>query len=91
MAAPTVIQSHEQLHQAPYRFAAAVTPNDGADLSAVTQAIYVGGAGALVVDLVGDGGTVTFAAVPAGTTIALAVQRVRATGTAATSIVALYR
>lgn len=71
--------------------ARAVTPADGADLPAPgpCQALYVGGAGALIVDTV-RGATVTFAAVPAGTTIHLRCKRVRATGTVATSIVALY-
>jgi hypothetical protein len=70
--------------------AAAVTPADGADLAKAAQALYVGGAGALVVDTK-LGTTVTFAAVPAGTTLLLRVKRVRSTGTTATSIVALYK
>ena len=51
--------------------------------------IYVGGAGSLTVDMAA-GRSVTFAAVPAGTTLAIRVDQVFATGTTATSIVALY-
>jgi hypothetical protein len=73
----------------PHNHAAAVTPSDANDLANVASAVYVGGAGALVVITAG-GETVTFAAVPAGTTIPLRVARVKATGTAATSIVAVW-
>lgn len=67
---------------------AAVTPSDTVDLTFITRAIYVGSAGALTVILAG-GATVAFAAVPAGTWLWIAVTRVKATGTAAGSIVAL--
>lgn len=67
---------------------AAVTPSDTVDLTFTTRALYVGGAGALTVVL-SSGVTVTFAVVPAGTWLWLAVTRVKVTGTAATSIVAL--
>jgi hypothetical protein len=73
-----------------YNYLAAVTPSDTVDLPlGLTDALYVGGAGALVVVLEG-GETVTFAAVPAGTTLRIRIKRVNTTGTAATSIVALY-
>ena len=92
MAAPATTVSNPNFTavEAPFRYAAAIAPNDGADIARPSHAIYVGGAGSLNVDLDGDGGTVAFAAVPAGTTIRMAVRRVRATGTAATSIVALW-
>lgn len=70
-----------------YKRAVAVTPSD-ATVLLKTRAIYVGGAGALALTI--NGVNVTFAAVPAGTTIRIEATRVRATGTAATSIVALY-
>lgn len=73
----------------PYVDAAAVAPSDTNDLAAVTRGLYVGGAGALTV-ITAAGNTVAFAAVPAGTTIRIRVSRVKLTGTAATSIVALY-
>lgn len=68
--------------------ALAVAPNDGADLSKAGR-IYVGGAGAVVVDTIG-GDTVTFAAVPAGTVLPVRVKRVRSTSTTATNIVVLF-
>lgn len=66
----------------------AITPSDTVDCAAVTRKVYVGGAGALTV-ITKAGTTLTFAAVPAGTTIDLRISRVMATGTVATSIVGL--
>lgn len=69
--------------------AAAVTPAD-ADLPVFpTIGIYVGGTGNLTVQMAG-GGTVTFSAVPAGAYLPIRVDRVNATATTATLIVALY-
>lgn len=73
----------------PFANAAAVTPSDSADLADVTQALYVGGAGALAVVMQG-GQTVTFSAVPVGTVLDIRVSRVKATGTTATLIIALW-
>lgn len=74
-----------------YGRAAAITPNDSVELPAHTRAIYVGGAGTLIVDMSDDAAAnITFLAVPAGTTLPLRVRRVHATGTTATSLVALY-
>jgi hypothetical protein len=71
--------------------AAAVTPHDTNPLSrGKTAALYVGGAGALIVRMAGESADTTFAAVPAGTTLPIQVTHVRSTGTVATSIVALY-
>ena len=71
--------------------AVAITPNDSTDLSETTKSLYVGGAGALVVRLVGAPSTnVTLAAVPAGTTLPMRVVRVLSSGTGATSIVGFY-
>ena len=69
--------------------AAAVTPSDSTDLTFVTRALYVGGAGTVVVDMAETGTTISFVGVPAGTFLPLRVKRVRATSTTATSIVAL--
>lgn len=71
-----------------YRNAAAVTPHD-TNAIATTAALYVGGAGAVKVDMA-SGATVTFSAVPAGAILPIQVIRVYATGTAATNILALY-
>lgn len=73
----------------PVRDAAVVTPNDGADLPRTARAIYIGGAGALRITPINGAADITIAAVPAGTMLPIAVRRVWATGTTATSIVAL--
>jgi hypothetical protein len=69
--------------------AAAVTPSDGTDLTFVSKKLFVGGAGNLVV-ITAAGNTVTFTGVAAGTILPIRVSRVKATGTTATNIVAMY-
>ncbi len=67
----------------------AITPSDSSDLPGVaTGGIYVGGAGAVTVTLK-NGSTVTFSAVPVGTTLYIQAKRVWATGTGATLLVGL--
>lgn len=68
--------------------AAAVTPNDGADLS-IGQALglYIGVTGDVALDTP-NSSNVVFKAVPVGV-LNVAATRVRATGTTATNIVAL--
>lgn len=73
----------------PAENAAAVTPNDGADLTTATRYVYIGGAGAMKVDMVG-GQTVTFTGLLAGNVYRLRVTRIYATGTTVTNIVALW-
>ena len=73
----------------PAENAAAVTPNDTNELDYATTALYIGGAGNVTVRML-MGGTVTFAAVPAGTQLRIRAKGVNATGTTATNIVALY-
>lgn len=71
------------------RNTAAVTPSDSQDLTAVTTALYVGGAGDLtIVDA--NGNTTTFKAVPVGTTLNVSAARVKSTNTTATQIVAIW-
>lgn len=70
--------------------AVVVTPNDSADLTTVpTKGIYVGVTGDLKVTL-NDGSTVTFTSLSSGVIHPLSVKRVWATGTTATSILAVY-
>ena len=70
--------------------AAAVTPNDGADLSRIpTRSLWIGGAGNVNVDMA-DGTTVLFSGCTAGSILPVQVKRVRSTNTTATLIVALY-
>jgi hypothetical protein len=84
-----VIDSSRADFTAPAIGAAAVTPNDSTDLSRTpTRALYIGGAGNLVVDMA-EGPTVTFTAVPVGI-FPISVKRVRSTSTTATNIIALY-
>lgn len=73
----------------PATHAEAVTPSDTVDLTAISRALYVGGAGNLVVITMG-GETVTLVGATAGSIIPLRVTRVKATDTTATSIVSLY-
>lgn len=58
-------------------------------VSNACRAIYVGGAGT-VVAVRTDGTAVTFAGVPAGTTLPIVAIRVNSTNTTATSMVALH-
>lgn len=71
------------------RRAAAVTTSDSSIFEEPTRAVYIGGAGTLKVDMV-SGGTVTFTGLLAGTLLPVQVVRIYATGTTATSIIALY-
>jgi hypothetical protein len=70
--------------------AVAVTPSDSTDLTYTTRALYVGGAGTVVVNMNSTGSSISFVAVAAGSILPIRVDRVRATGTTATSIVALF-
>lgn len=69
--------------------ASPVTPSDVTVYSPAFRALYVGGAGAVAITTAG-GTDVVFAAVPAGTTLRVAGTKVKATGTVATNIVALF-
>lgn len=73
--------------------AVSVTPNDSTDLSQVPRALYIGGAGDVEVHMSGEPGTdtaVVFSAVPAGTILPIRPDRVLASNTTATLILALY-
>lgn len=70
--------------------ATAVTTSDTVDLpDNATRGLYVGATGTVKVDMVG-GGTVTFVGVPAGAVLPIQARRVYATGTTATTILALW-
>lgn len=69
--------------------AVAVTPSDGADLATFARALYIGGEGDVSCVTVG-GDTVIFTAVAGGSILPVRVSRVRATGTTATGIVAVW-
>ena len=72
----------------PARRLVPVVPSDGADLAQLPKGLFVGGAGNL--SLVMEGGViVALTGVQAGSLLPIRPLRVRATGTTATSIVAL--
>lgn len=65
-----------------------VVPADGTDLPTRPRALYVGGTGDIVATM---GGTdLTFKAVPVGTWLWISPTRIKATGTTATLMLALY-
>lgn len=70
--------------------ASAVTKSDSTTFSPAAIGLWVGGAGDVAVRMYGSQTNVTFAAVPAGTTLPIQVDRVLSTGTTATSIVRLW-
>lgn len=74
---------------APFARGAAVVPAD-ATVIPQTDALFVGGAGNLTVTMQ-DGNDLTLTGVTAGSVLPLAVSKVKATGTTATNIAALYR
>jgi hypothetical protein len=80
--------SHANSLTAPARDGFAITPNDAADITAVTRAVYVGGPGNLAIVLQ-SGATVTLSNVASGSLLPLRIKRLLATGTTATSIVGL--
>ena len=68
----------------------AVTPSDSTDLTYSTcRAIYIGGDGNIsLVD--GNAAAIVFTGVTAGSILPVQTARINATGTTATSIIALY-
>lgn len=72
----------------PGKFAAAITPSDVTNLTAVTRAIYVGSAGGNITAVI-NGSAVLFTAVPIGI-LPIQCSRVNATGTTSTNLVALW-
>jgi hypothetical protein len=71
------------------RRAVTVATSDTVTYDQPTRGVYVGVGGTVKVDMV-SGGTVTFVGVVAGTLLPIQVERIYATGTTATSMVALY-
>ena len=71
------------------RRAADVVTSNTVTYESPTRGVYVGVGGNVKVDMV-SGGTVTFVGVPAGALLPIQVERIYATGTTATNMVALY-
>lgn len=74
---------------APARKAFSITPDDAADLSQFTKAIYVGFGGNVALRTVGSDDDVVFVNVASGSTLDLRCQAIRSTGTTAANIVGL--
>lgn len=89
MAAADPFSASKANLSSPYTGGEAVTKHDTNELTKVTRALYVGGAGTLTV-ITSDGSTIAFGAVTAGTLLPLRVKIVKNTGTSATSITALW-
>jgi len=71
------------------RRATTVITSDTVVYEQPTRGVYVGVGGNVTVEMV-SGGIVTFVGVLAGTLLPIQVDRIYATGTTATSLVALY-
>lgn len=83
-------QNHGSGLDSPALHAAAVTPNDSTDLTTTARGLYIGGAGNVTLDTAGGETTVAFVGLTAGSVLPVRVARVRATGTTATNIVAIW-
>lgn len=75
--------------ESPAEGAAEITPDDSTDLTQPSRALYVGTGGDVAVQMI-DGTSATFAGVAGGSFLPLRVDRVLATGTTASGIVAIY-
>jgi hypothetical protein len=82
-------RKHGRSLTSPPEEAAAITPDDAAELGHATRAIWVGGGGDLRLRLLG-GAVVTLAAVPAGSLLPLRARQVLADGTTATALVGFW-
>lgn len=71
------------------RDAFAITPSDTVALEETTRGIYVGGDGDVTVVMAGNGQTVTFSSVTAGTILPIRATFVNDTLTTATNLVGL--
>ena len=73
----------------PARGGVSVTPNDTTELTQVSRALYIGQGGDVSLTLA-DGDTLILEAVPAGSVLPVRAATVRATGTTAAAIIALW-
>ena len=73
---------------APARDAFTVTPSDTVNFTTVARSLYFGGAGTATI-VTGNGVTVLFSGIVAGTVLQVNAIRINATGTTATLIVGL--
>ena len=87
---PDPFQSLTDEVSAPARRALAVTPHDSNALTDIPKALYVGTAGNVAMRGVDGLADQVWKNVPAGTLLPFRAQYVRATGTTAADILALY-
>lgn len=73
----------------PARGGITVTPGDAAELTQTSRALYVGQGGDVSV-VMADGDILVFEAVPSGSLLPVRAAIVRATGTSASGILALW-
>ena len=85
VAVPTV-----SVPNGPGTHSVAVTPSDTVVHNPPLRALWIGGAGALAIQCIGDTAPVTLAAVPVGPFTMGVIAQVFATGTAATNIIGFY-
>lgn len=85
---PDRFEQHAQGLESPATHGFMITPHDSDALPELTRALYVGGAGSLVVRL-HSGAEITLAAVPAGTILPLRIDLIKATGTTASALAGL--
>lgn len=83
------VHSADQV-SAPATRAVAVVPHDVTALADIPKALFVGTGGTIVMRGVGGGVDATWKGVPGGSVLPFRAQYVRATGTSATDILALY-
>lgn len=69
--------------------AEAITPSDTVNITGDCRGVYVGGAGDVAAVFYPDDAPVIFKAVPVGTVLPIQPQRINASGTSATFLVAL--
>lgn len=75
---------------APATRAVAVTPDDATPLPDIPKALFVGTGGAIAMRGVNGAADQTWKNVPSGSVLPFRAQYVRATGTTATDLLALY-
>lgn len=75
---------------APAKRAVAVTPHDSNPITDIPKALYVGTGGDIAMRGVNDGADQIWRNVPDGWVLPFRAQYVRATGTTATDLLALY-
>ncbi|HWH22757.1 MAG TPA: hypothetical protein VNT25_05635 [Allosphingosinicella sp.] len=87
---PDQFSAHGDSVSAPGTRALAVVPHDVNALADIPKALFVGTGGTIVMRGAGGGTDATFKNVPDGSVIPFRAHYVRATGTTAADIVALY-